>query len=86
MDGVVTTAIAGVVGGSGLAAMIAQYAIKKALSDLERVVEKIHEIDKAMAAMFVHLNTIAEHDRILREHAKQLAFYEGLNDRPHSSH
>ncbi len=85
MDPAISTAIVGVVGGTSLTAIIANYAIKRALSDLEMVVEKIHEIDKAMAAMFVHLNTIAEHDRILREHAKQLAFYEGVNDR-HPSH
>ncbi len=79
-------ALGGFVGGSGLAALLANWAIKKALGDLYKVTEKVHEIDRAMAAMFVHLNTLAEHDRIIREHAKQLAFYEGLNDRGHASH
>lgn len=79
MESTLFPAIGGVVGGCTLAGVIANYAIKKALSDLDSVVSKVHEIEKAMAAMFVRLNQLAEHEIMLREHSKKLAFYDGLN-------
>lgn len=86
MEPQVLTTMAGLGGGCALTYAIASWAIKKALADLSELVDKIHEIDKAMAAMFVHLNSIAEHDIVLKEHAAKIAFLEGQHDAYRQAH
>ncbi len=69
--------------GGGTALVIAKYAITKALSNLDSVVEKAVKIDREFSAFSVHLDVclemIKEHDMILKDHAKKLAYLEGAH-------
>lgn len=75
------TALAAAGSGFGVAIIFARYALGKTLGDLEEVSKAVKGIREALAAITVRLETIKEHEAILKDHAKRLAFYEGVDAR-----
>ncbi len=72
------------VGGAGLTAAIAKWAIARALSDLQKLNESIEvtkeavsKIRENLAAITVRLEKIGDHDRTLADHATKIAYMQG---------
>ncbi len=59
--------------GSGIGIILAKYALNKALRDLERVSDKVMEIDKRLAVILVRLEKLIEHERSIKDLQKKLA-------------
>lgn len=64
--------------GCGVAVALAKFAITKALADLDELMKKVNRLAEVLAATAVRLEKIAEHDLILKDHAKKIAFFEGV--------
>lgn len=64
--------------GCALAVAVARYAILKALHDLEELSHKIINISEMLAGVSVRLEMLNEHDTVIKEHAKKIAFFEGI--------
>ncbi len=75
------TALASAGSGLGIGILFAKYALAKALGDLDEVSKQVKGIREALAAITVRLELIKEHGEILKDHAKRLAFYEGVDAR-----
>ena len=54
-------------GGSGATALLARYAITKALRDLEKVSERVIAIDKQLAQIAVRLEKLSDHEQSIKE-------------------
>lgn len=77
----VVAALASAGSGFGCAILFAKYALAKTLADLDRVAQSVQQIRESLAAVAVKLAVIEEHEAILKDHAKRLAFYEGVDAR-----
>lgn len=71
--------IASVLAGCSVAAILAKMMIAKALTDLDKLSDKVSDISKELSAVTVRLERVADHDEILQEHTMKLAYYEGIN-------
>jgi hypothetical protein len=71
-------AFASALGGCGLALAVARFFILRALGDLDDLSTKVHHISENLAAIAVRMEQLAEHDSSIREHAKKLAYLEGI--------
>ena len=69
--------IIGILGGAGISAVIAKWAITNALSDLERLSNRVVSICEQIGAMAVRLESISLHSEQLREHSRKIAYIEG---------
>jgi hypothetical protein len=57
------------------------YAVMRALKGLERIYDKVQDIEKKLAVMSVNLDKVSEHEHILKIHSKKIAYLEGINDK-----
>lgn len=64
--------------GMSLSALLARWGIHRALSEFERMIEKIQHINEVLAAILVKLEKLAEHDTLLKEHSQKIAYFEGI--------
>ena len=72
-------ALLSAVGGCAMAGFIAKYAITKALRDLDDLFKKVTGLGESLAVISVRLEKLVEHDNTLKEHAKKLAYFEGVS-------
>lgn len=63
--------------GCALAVAVARYAIMRALHELEDLSQKVMNISEMLAGISVRLEMLTEHDTVIKEHAKKIAFFEG---------
>lgn len=70
-----TDIIAGLAG-TGLAGILAKWAITRALKDLENVCNKVTEIYQQLAVISVKLEKLIDHEKLLKEHSKKIAHLE----------
>lgn len=75
------TAVTAAGSGMGLAILFGRWALAKTLGDLDEVGKQVKSIREALAAITVRLEIITEHSEVLKDHAKRLAFYEGVDAR-----
>lgn len=71
-----TNALLSAIAGSGFASAVAWFFIKKALSNLDQISEKITQIEIKLSAINVKLEHSEKSDSILHEHEKKIAVME----------
>lgn len=72
-----TELILSAAGGASFVAAVAKWAVGRALGDLDKLRLAVAELQTTLAAVAVRLEAIAQHDTILQDHSKKLAFFEG---------
>lgn len=72
-------AVFSAIAGSVLVAILAKWAITKALRDLEKLSEKVQSILQSLAGISVKLEQLAHHEDILNEHTKKIVYLEAVS-------
>lgn len=65
------------IGGASAVAVVAKWAINRALGDLDKLSSAVGGIRENLAAVAVRLEDLARHAELLKEHDRKIAYFEG---------
>lgn len=60
--------------------MICKWAFNKFASDFSQLVKNVGKISEQMAVIVFQVQKIAEHETIIKEHDRKLAYFEGVKN------